>query len=147
MKGARRAAGAIGLALGALILAGPSPNANDEKPLPVLGAELGAFPEGPMKALADQACLHCHSADMVRQQRLNEKQWTAEVNKMAGWGAAVVGELDLRDVRRPRERDAAERRGVADAGAPGSLGDRRLDEELGERVHLLGLERDAGLAR
>ncbi len=42
-----------------------------------------------MKAVADQACLRCHSADMVRQQRLTEKQWTAEVTKMAGWGAAV----------------------------------------------------------
>jgi len=89
VRSARRAASAIGLALGALLLAGPAPHANDEKPLPALGAELGAFPEGPMKALADQACLHCHSADMVRQQRLTEKQWTAEVNKMAGWGAAV----------------------------------------------------------
>ncbi len=45
-----------------------------------------------MKAVADQACLHCHSADIVRQQRLNEKQWTAEVNKMIGWGAAVPEE-------------------------------------------------------
>ena len=26
---------------------------------------------------------------MVRQQRLTEKQWTAEVTKMVGWGAVV----------------------------------------------------------
>jgi hypothetical protein len=26
---------------------------------------------------------------MVRQQRLNEKQWTASVTKMMGWGAEV----------------------------------------------------------
>lgn len=42
-----------------------------------------------MKSLADRACLNCHSADMVCQQRLTEKQWSAEVTKMIGWGAAV----------------------------------------------------------
>ena len=89
MRPGSRAAGASGVVLGALLLAGIAPNAADEKALPALGAELGALPGGPMKALADQACLHCHSADMVRQQRLTEKQWTAEVNKMVGWGAAV----------------------------------------------------------
>jgi hypothetical protein len=29
---------------------------------------------------------------MVRQQRLGEKQWEAEVNKMVGWGAPVPQE-------------------------------------------------------
>ena len=86
MTRGRRAAAALGVLLGAALVAAPAP---DEKPLPALGAELGALPEGTMKALADQACLHCHSADMIRQQRLTEKQWTAEVNKMVGWGAAV----------------------------------------------------------
>jgi hypothetical protein len=45
-----------------------------------------------MKAAADRACLQCHSADMVRQQRLTEKQWTAELGKMIGWGAVVRDE-------------------------------------------------------
>jgi len=84
-----RAAAALGVLLGAALVAAPAPTGNDDKPLPALGAELGALPEGPMKALADQACLHCHSADMIRQQRLTEKQWTAEVTKMVGWGAVV----------------------------------------------------------
>jgi len=84
-----RAAGAAGVLLGAVLLAGLAPGAADEKPLPALGTELGSLPEGALKALADQACLHCHSADMIRQQRLTEKQWTAEVNKMVGWGAVV----------------------------------------------------------
>jgi hypothetical protein len=77
---------------GALCLR-PSPDPGPAEPvLPELGTELGQLPPGPMKAVADQACLHCHSADMVRQQRLTEKQWTAEVNKMIGWGAAVPEE-------------------------------------------------------
>ena len=57
--------------------------------LPVLGTRLAEFPAGEGKAIADSACLACHSADMVRQQRLSEKQWTASVNKMVGWGAEV----------------------------------------------------------
>jgi len=60
-----------------------------DKNLPVLSTRLASFPPGDGKAIADQACLNCHSADMVRQQRLTEKQWTASVTKMAGWGAEV----------------------------------------------------------
>ncbi len=87
------AAVAVLLAGGALLLSGqsaPAPRPPEE--LPVVGAQLGEFPDGPMKAVADQACLRCHSADMVRQQRLTEKQWTAELTKMTGWGAAVPEE-------------------------------------------------------
>ena len=57
--------------------------------LPVLGTSLQEFPEGPGKAVADAACLQCHSASMALQQRLTEKQWTASVEKMMRWGAAV----------------------------------------------------------
>lgn len=63
--------------------------ANFDTRLPVLGTKLAEFPPGPAKATADQACLSCHSADMVWQQRLNEKQWTASVAKMVNWGAPV----------------------------------------------------------
>lgn len=62
---------------------------NFDKSLPVLGTKYAQLPPGPMKGLADAACLTCHSADIVVQQRLTEKQWAAEVTKMAGWGAAV----------------------------------------------------------
>jgi len=57
--------------------------------LPVLGTRLAEFPAGEGKAIADSACLACHSTDLVRQQRLSEKQWTASVTKMVGWGAEV----------------------------------------------------------
>jgi mono/diheme cytochrome c family protein len=62
---------------------------NFDKNLPVVGTKLAELPPGDGKAVADQACLNCHSADMVRQQRLTEKQWTASLAKMAGWGAEV----------------------------------------------------------
>jgi mono/diheme cytochrome c family protein len=32
-------------------------------------------------------CLACHTADLLRQQRLTDKQWTKTVDKMRTWGA------------------------------------------------------------
>jgi hypothetical protein len=63
--------------------------ANFDQRLPVLGTRLTELPPGDGKATADAACLTCHSSDMLRQQRLTEKQWTASVAKMVGWGAEV----------------------------------------------------------
>jgi len=34
-------------------------------------------------------CLVCHNDDVIRQQRLTRAQWTAEINKMTGWGARL----------------------------------------------------------
>lgn len=62
---------------------------NFDKTLPVLGTKYAQLPPGPMKGLADGACLTCHSADIIVQQHLTEKQWAADVTKMAGWGAPV----------------------------------------------------------
>jgi hypothetical protein len=69
--------------------AAKEPPANFDKSLPVFATKLSALPPGEMKGLADAACLTCHSADMLVQQRLTEKQWAATVGKMVGWGAAV----------------------------------------------------------
>ena len=69
---------------------GKAPAAADfDVKLPVLGTSLQEYPAGPGKAVADVACLQCHSASMALQQRLTEKQWTASVEKMMRWGAAV----------------------------------------------------------
>jgi cytochrome c5 len=56
---------------------------------PALGTRLTPLPEGPGKAIAEQACLACHSSDIIRQQRLTRQQWTASIAKMVNWGAAV----------------------------------------------------------
>ena len=78
------------IAAATLLLAAEAPKKpRRARSLPELGTRLEPLPDGPMKALADQACLNCHSADMIRQQKLTEKQWTADVNKMIGWGSAV----------------------------------------------------------
>ena len=60
--------------------------------LPILGTRIAEYPPGPGKAAADRGCVFCHSADIVAQQHLNEKQWAAEVTKMTGWGADVPPE-------------------------------------------------------
>lgn len=106
MRPAVRAAAAAALAAALLLAAAPgalgkSPRkarakraapADFDVKLPVLGTSLQQFPDGPGKATADAACLQCHSASMAAQQRLTEKQWTASVEKMMRWGAAVPAE-------------------------------------------------------
>lgn len=57
--------------------------------LPLLGTQFKPLPPGPMKAKVEAACYPCHSADIIVQQRLTEKQWTATVEKMIRWGAEV----------------------------------------------------------
>lgn len=57
--------------------------------LPVPGTQFKQLPAGKGKADVEAACYACHSADLLAQQRLNEKQWTATVEKMMRWGAVV----------------------------------------------------------
>jgi len=66
-----------------------TPSVNEPGALPELGTALRPLPDGPVKSIADGACVACHSADIIRQQRLTEKQWQATVTKMTGWGAPV----------------------------------------------------------
>jgi cytochrome c1 len=61
--------------------------------LPVLGTKFHSLPAGDGKQLVEASCFPCHSADMLVQQRLTEKQWTAAVDKMIRWGA-VMEEID-----------------------------------------------------
>ncbi len=59
------------------------------KPLPKLGTQFHTLPDGKGKSQTEAACYRCHSADMLMQQQLTEKQWTATVEKMMRWGATV----------------------------------------------------------
>ncbi len=47
------------------------------------------LPAGPMQAKATTACLECHEARIILQQRLSKGAWTKEVDKMTKWGALV----------------------------------------------------------
>lgn len=54
------------------------------------------LPAGPTQEAAANACLSCHEARIIVQQRLSKAAWTREVDKMAKWGAPVD----------PKDRDA-----------------------------------------
>ena len=60
--------------------------------LPLLGTNFKQLPAGAPRAKVEASCYACHSADLIVQQRLTEKQWTATVEKMMRWGAAVKDE-------------------------------------------------------
>ena len=74
--------------LAPLILAATLPfSAQTQKPA---GATVTAdLPAGPMQAKATTACLECHEARIILQQRLSKAAWTKEVDKMTKWGAVV----------------------------------------------------------
>jgi hypothetical protein len=47
------------------------------------------LPAAPIEAKATTACLECHEARIILQQRLSKATWTKEVDKMTKWGALV----------------------------------------------------------
>jgi hypothetical protein len=47
------------------------------------------LPSGPAKEKAEAACLNCHEARIIVQQRLTKPAWTKEIDKMMKWGAEV----------------------------------------------------------
>ena len=54
------------------------------------------LPAGPAQEAAANACLSCHEARIIVQQRLSKAAWTREMDKMTKWGAPVD----------PKDRDA-----------------------------------------
>jgi hypothetical protein len=47
------------------------------------------LPAGVMQQKATTACLECHEARIIVQQRLSKAVWTKEVDKMLKWGAVL----------------------------------------------------------
>src|ERR1700678_799597 len=62
-------------------------SALSDKPLPAKVTD--DLPVGAMQAKATTACLECHEARIILQQRLSKGAWTKEVDKMVKWGAVV----------------------------------------------------------
>jgi hypothetical protein len=56
---------------------------------PLLWAQSPDLPPGPAQAKVRTACLECHDASIIVQQRLSKPAWTKEVDKMIKWGALV----------------------------------------------------------
>lgn len=55
----------------------------------VIRAQGPDLPPGPMQQEARTACLQCHDAGIIVQQRLDKATWGKEVDKMRRWGALV----------------------------------------------------------
>jgi len=47
------------------------------------------LPAGAAKEKAEAACLTCHEARIIVQQRLSQAAWAKEMDKMTKWGAEV----------------------------------------------------------
>lgn len=71
------------------VAAAPKKRAVYDPNLPVLGTKFHSLPAGTGRQLVEASCLSCHSPDILVQQRLTEKQWTASVDKMVRWGAVL----------------------------------------------------------
>ena len=57
--------------------------------LSIVHAQSPDLPSGPVQAKVRTACTECHDSRIVLQQRLSDKAWTREVDKMIKWGAVV----------------------------------------------------------
>ena len=55
----------------------------------LLRAQAPDLPPGPSQAKVRTACLECHDASIIVQQRLSKAAWAKEVDKMIKWGALV----------------------------------------------------------
>ncbi len=85
---ARRLAGAalalIAATVAVLALAaGDSRSADRRAPYPA------AFPEGAGRAIAERACLFCHSPMLVTQQAKDSTGWEKSLATMRAWGAPM----------------------------------------------------------
>jgi hypothetical protein len=77
-----------GMLIALLVLAAASPlSTHAQKPAPA--SVTADLPAGAMQAKATTACLECHEARIILQQRLSKAAWTKEVDKMVKWGAVV----------------------------------------------------------
>jgi hypothetical protein len=57
--------------------------------LTLVYAQSPDLPPGPLQSKVNTACLECHDARIIVQQRLSKASWTKEVDKMIRWGAVV----------------------------------------------------------
>ncbi len=55
----------------------------------LLQAQSPELPPGPLQAKVRTACTECHDSHIIVQQRLSDKAWSKEVDKMIKWGALV----------------------------------------------------------
>ena len=89
MSGARRLV--LGLAAGAAGIAALALGQGDGKPARERAYPV-TFPAGEGEAIAQRACLVCHTAMLVTQQHKDSTGWEKSVRQMEAWGAQVAPE-------------------------------------------------------
>lgn len=91
----RRVAGgaAIAAVCAALALAAGAPGTNPRRPYP------DVFPAGEGRAIAERACLVCHSAMLVTQQAKDSTGWEKTLTQMTNWGAPSVTQAERDTLR------------------------------------------------
>ena len=55
----------------------------------LLPAQAPELPAGAVQNKVRTACTECHDSRIIMQQRLSNKAWSKEVDKMIKWGAVV----------------------------------------------------------
>jgi hypothetical protein len=55
----------------------------------ISSAQSQGLPAGTIQAKVNTACAECHDTGIILQQRLSEKVWSKELDKMIKWGALV----------------------------------------------------------
>jgi hypothetical protein len=54
-----------------------------------VAAQTKPLPPGPMQAKVKATCTQCHNASRITEQKLSKQEWSKELDKMVGLGAAV----------------------------------------------------------
>ena len=85
-----RRVAAASLVLGALALVVLATVSGDTSPAARRAPYPGAFPAGPGQAIAERACLICHSAMLVTQQAKDSTGWEKTLATMEKWGAPLT---------------------------------------------------------
>jgi cytochrome c5 len=80
----RRASALALLALGAALSAAAADAPLRITPYPA------RLPEGPGRAIAERACLVCHSAQLIAQQHKDQAAWEKTIATMEKWGAPLT---------------------------------------------------------
>jgi mono/diheme cytochrome c family protein len=75
----------------AVILAAAACVAEPARRAPASAIPASGAPDTDAAILGDD-CLACHTGDLIRQQRLNDKQWRKTLDKMRTWGAPTEDE-------------------------------------------------------
>ena len=81
---------AVGLILAAMAFAGLGGIPGDSRSAGNRAAYPDTFPAGPGKAIAEKACLFCHSAMLVTQQAKDSTGWEKSLVSMEKWGAPMT---------------------------------------------------------